>query len=654
MCCRSIPRCAAFSVGAEPRKIARASRRVTFRCAERRARRVDHGGRGRRAVDVGVDHRLEAVLQVLRDLRQHVVGVKRHPAGQDQRRRVVALPQLVDDRGHQPQHATGPLEPVQRRPVAVQPVEQLRVQRVRRLDPLLIRRLGDPRRELGPVLRVEVGEHPGDRADVRLRVGPRILEQPLPDDRERLHRRRGPPLVGDPVDHLLQPGEGLRPVEPADLDVGRAPLGLLGGRRGRRRRDGHHEQRAWHRLDDLRQRLRERELRVERPAGQVIAPVELPRVGDPLVDEDQARRVSGDQGPERVGRVGPGLVGGPDDLIRAARLGLPARGEPELPGQLAPERPYLGPVGLACRRARLEVVPDEHGPPRGRRGDAAENLAHLVRVLGKRRAGQQVVQREHRVRLAAAEVRLQVPHRRGVPVAADPPRRRREKFPKAFGQVRPAEELHRVHVLPRPLALGHPVQVGGELRAAHLPVPHVLMRRDHLPPRLEPVPLNPGDHLHGPPRLGAERRRLRVPPQLAHRVRLRRRVHRGQQPLHRVERPVRVIGAERLVVRQPVPGLPQLGGERLLRPRQRLAEHPPLLGDHLQQEPRILPRVLVRRPVLGVVPRLQHGDPVLPAGRLRRHRRVNERQQPRLQQLQPRVDPLPVTRRHRRHSRTPA
>ena len=31
MCCRSIPRCAAFSVGAEPRKIARASRLVTFR-----------------------------------------------------------------------------------------------------------------------------------------------------------------------------------------------------------------------------------------------------------------------------------------------------------------------------------------------------------------------------------------------------------------------------------------------------------------------------------------------------------------------------------------------------------------------------------------------------------------------------------------------
>ena len=152
MCCRSIPLCAAFSVGrgAEEDRPGKppgdpAAARSAGRDASIKA------GAWTGAVDVGVDHRLEAVLQVLRDLRQHVVGVKRHPARHDQRRRVVALPQLVDDRGHQPQHATGPLEPVQRRPVAVQPVEQLRVQRVRRLDPLLIRRLGDPGRELGPV-----------------------------------------------------------------------------------------------------------------------------------------------------------------------------------------------------------------------------------------------------------------------------------------------------------------------------------------------------------------------------------------------------------------------------------------------------------------------------------------------------------------------
>ena len=43
-------------------------------------------------------------------------------------------------------------------------------------------------------------------------------------------------MVGDPPDHLLQPGQGRRPVQPADLDVGRAALYLLvrgvGGRRG--------------------------------------------------------------------------------------------------------------------------------------------------------------------------------------------------------------------------------------------------------------------------------------------------------------------------------------------------------------------------------------------------------------------------------------
>ena len=87
-----MPRCAALSVAAEPRKIARAIRRVTFRCPSAGRDASILAGVDDVAVDVGVDHRLEAVLQVLRDLRQHVVGVKRHPARHDQRRRVVAAP----------------------------------------------------------------------------------------------------------------------------------------------------------------------------------------------------------------------------------------------------------------------------------------------------------------------------------------------------------------------------------------------------------------------------------------------------------------------------------------------------------------------------------------------------------------------------------
>ena len=253
--------------------------------------RVDQSRGSRSTVDVGVDHRLEVVLQVLRNLRQHLVGVQRHPARHDQRRRVVAQPQCVDDRRHQAQHATRPLEPVQGGPVLVQPVEQLRMHRVRHLDPLLIGRLGDPGGKLGAVPRVEVGEHPRDRGDICLRRCSGLLEQPLPDDRERLDRRSGPPLVGDPPDNLLQPGQRLPPVHAADLDVGRSPLDLFRRRRRRRRRDRHHEHRARHRLDGLGERLRERELGVERAAGQVVPPVQLPRVRDPLVDQDQARCV---------------------------------------------------------------------------------------------------------------------------------------------------------------------------------------------------------------------------------------------------------------------------------------------------------------------------------------------------------------------------
>ena len=226
------------------------------------------------------------------NLRQHLVGVQRYPARHDQRRRVVALPQRVDDRAHQPQHAAGALEPVQRRPVLVQPVEQLRVDRVRRLDPLLVGRLGDPGGELGPVPGVEVGERPRDRGDIRparRRRPPRTAaaarsRTTRPPKRAATGRRSGgSPAAAGPA----PPG----PFMPADLDVGRAPLDLLRRRRRRRRRDGDHEHRARHRLDGLGERLRERELGVERAAVQVVAAVQLPRVGDPLVDQDQARRV---------------------------------------------------------------------------------------------------------------------------------------------------------------------------------------------------------------------------------------------------------------------------------------------------------------------------------------------------------------------------
>ena len=56
-------------------------------------------------------------------------------------------------------------------------------------------------------------------------------------------------------------------------------------------------------------------------------------------------------------------------------------------------------------------------------GRLGEHVLDVLRVVAERRAGREVPQREHRVRLAAAEVRLQVDHRRGVLVARQTPHR---------------------------------------------------------------------------------------------------------------------------------------------------------------------------------------------------------------------------------------
>ena len=63
---------------------------------------------------------------------------KRDRARHDQRRGVSTHPQRVDDGVHQPQDAARALEALEARPVLVEAVEQLRVDRVGLLDPVLV------------------------------------------------------------------------------------------------------------------------------------------------------------------------------------------------------------------------------------------------------------------------------------------------------------------------------------------------------------------------------------------------------------------------------------------------------------------------------------------------------------------------------------
>ena len=73
-----------------------------------------------------------------------------------------------------------------------------------------------------------------------------------------------------------------------------------------RRGDRDGEQHARRALDRLGQRLRERELVIERPARKVVAADEAARVGDPLVDQDHRRGVGTEQLVQRLRRAGCG------------------------------------------------------------------------------------------------------------------------------------------------------------------------------------------------------------------------------------------------------------------------------------------------------------------------------------------------------------
>ena len=123
------------------------------------------------------------------------------------------------------------------------------------------------------------------------------------------------------------------------------PDGIRGGK-------ADHEQAVLRRLRRLGQHLGEGELRLEAARRQVALVVELARIGDPLVDQDQARPILVEQLAQHVAGAGRLLIVGLDarERLLAAKL----------PGQLAPERAHDGAVGLGDGIAGRDLVADQH------------------------------------------------------------------------------------------------------------------------------------------------------------------------------------------------------------------------------------------------------------------------------------------------------
>src|SRR5882724_4023945 len=100
----------------------------------------------------------------------------------------------MDHRCHQTQHATGALELHQRRPVRVEPVEYLRMDRIRGLQPLLVIGITTLRWELLVLRAIKIVELPCYRVpSYKLLFFDQRLEEPPPHDFETFFRAGWPP-----------------------------------------------------------------------------------------------------------------------------------------------------------------------------------------------------------------------------------------------------------------------------------------------------------------------------------------------------------------------------------------------------------------------------------------------------------------------------
>ena len=201
------------------------------------------------------------------------------------------------------------------------------------------------------------------------------------------------------------------------------------------------------------------------------------------------------------------------------------------------------------------------------------------------------------MRLAAAEVRLQVDHRRGVLIARQTPHRAVDEVAQALGEVRAREELDRLGVvLARVVGRSDLVEVGGELGGLEVAGRDVVVGRKDLPPRPQPRRLRRDrrglEHLAvvlvGGEAAQAQADRLDL-------VSDRRRADRDEQPLGGVQAAVGVVVAEGLVMRPVVAGLAQLLAVPLPDPADRVVKRIPArleaVRDVLRQHPQLHLRI---------------------------------------------------------------
>ena len=146
-------------------------------------------------------------------------------------------------------------------------------------------------------------------------------------------------------------------------------------------------------------------MRFEISGGKIALFVQLAGVSDPFVNQNQAGRIHVEQFPQRVAGIRGAFVIEPDALVGVASA--------KLPRQFAPERPRDRAVGLDARIAGRNLIPHQHHAPhlwQRRLPAVLQQFVHSVQAA-EADAGKEVIERQHGMGFAAAEIGLQLNHR---------------------------------------------------------------------------------------------------------------------------------------------------------------------------------------------------------------------------------------------------
>ena len=314
--------------------------------------------------------------------------------------------------------------------------------------------------------------------------------------------------------------------------------------------------------------------------------MELARVGHPLVDQDQAGVV----GVEQLAQDITGARG----LLIIGTQALEGLRATKLPGQLAPQRAHHRAIGLFNWVAGRDFVADQHHAPGGWQCGCPGVLHHAVdaRQLARGCPREEMVKREHRVRLAAAEVGLEL-HDRVTPLPRKALDRASQQALQTVGEIGTTEKLDRVLILVRPLTQVHLPQVGGELGLLVAATGHVPVRRHDLAPGLQVACCRTFDGRAGAPApfaagLLVEDGAPQLHLDLADVIRLGGR-HRRQQTLGGVEGAIGIIAREGLLVRPAIAYIAQLAYQRAFSLAERLPKDIVPSVPHQAEEYRHVP-----------------------------------------------------------------